>query len=226
MHDPGTRWTYGNSTRFLGEVIEHVSGEPLDRFLSSRIFGPLGMSDTSYDFPDEKRSRLAAAYSRSDGVLRGEPPADEYPIQVIGDGGSLLSTADDYARFMRLILGNGEFEGLRLLGAEWVTEMTRDQLDGITVTEQPGAQPALSRSFPLGADRDGFSLAFQVAKGTGPGERAPGSLSWAGLRNTHFWIDPTNGIGVVVLTQVLPFYDEEVMDALTMFERSLYAHLQ
>jgi CubicO group peptidase (beta-lactamase class C family) len=225
LHDPGARWTYGTSTRFLGDVIENVSGEPLDRFLQHRILEPLGMVDTSFELPSEKRERLVAGYARSDGVLRGEPPSDEYAAQVIGDGGSLLSTADDYARFTRLILGNGEFEGRQLLAADWMGEMTRDQLDGITVTEQPGAQPALSRAFPLGADRDGFSLAFQVAKATGPGERAPGSLSWAGLRNTHFWIDPTNGVGVVVLTQVLPFYDEGVIDVLNAFERSLYAHL-
>jgi CubicO group peptidase (beta-lactamase class C family) len=225
LHDPGARWTYGASTWFLGEIIARVSGQPLDRFLWSRIFEPLGMLDTSYELPAEKHARLVGSNTRSDGVLRGTPPPETLVPSVAGDGGTLVSTADDYARFIRLVLGQGETEGVRLLGAEWMAEMTRDQLENVTVTEQPGAVPALSAPFPLGAGRDGFGLGFQVAKATGPGERAPGSLSWAGLRNTHFWIDPTNGIGVVLLTQVLPFYDADVIDVLTTFERAVYAHL-
>lgn len=193
FHDPGARWTYGASTYFLGRIIEQVTGEPLDRFLDSRIVAPLGMAETSYELPPDKADRLVALYRRIDGHLAGEAPPDPYPPHLRGDGG-LLSTAQDYARFVQLLLRQGEVAGARLLSEAHVAEMSRHQLGGITVTKQPGAIPATSYAFPLGAGRDGFGLGFQVAAGVSDG-RSPGSLSWAGLRNTHFWVDPASGIG-------------------------------
>ncbi len=224
LHDPGARWTYGSSTYFLGRIIERVTDQTLDQFLTSRIFAPLGMTDTSYDLPPDKADRLVALYRRVDGRLEGEPRPDPYQPSVRGDGG-LLSTAQEYGRFIRLILGRGQLEGVRLVSPATIAEMSLDQLEGITVARQPGAIPDLSNPFPLGAGRDGFGLGFQVSAGE-PVGRAPGSLSWAGLRNTHFWIDPATGIGVVFLTQVLPFYDDSVIDVLTAFERTLYDHIR
>lgn len=225
LHDPGERWTYGSSTWFLGELIEAVSGESLDRFLDSRIFTPLGMGDTSFDTPAGAVDRRVSFYRRESGSLRGRPRAPSYQAQIRGDAG-LISTADDYARFMQLILGDGEGGNIRLLSPEGIEEMTRDQLPGITVLQQPDAQPGTSRPFPLGAGQDGFGLGFQVDAAENPTPRPPGSLSWAGLQNTHFWIDRENGLGVVLLTQLLPFYDDLVIDMLTSFERTLYEHLQ
>jgi methyl acetate hydrolase len=224
LHDPGARWTYGSSTYFLGRIIEQVTGEALDRFLDSRIFGPLGMAETSYELPPEKADRLVALYRRIDGQLAGEAPPESYRPNLRGDGG-LLSTSQDYARFVQLILRQGEVAGVRLLSVAGVAEMSRDQLEGLTVTTQPGAIPATSNAFPLGAGRDGFGLGFQVAAGVSDG-RAPGSLSWAGLRNTHFWVDPASGIGVVFLTQLLPFYDDSVIAVLRTFERTLYGRVR
>ncbi len=100
--------------------------------------------------------------------------------------------------------------------------MVRDQLEGIVVVEQPSASPNTALAFPLGADRDGFGLGFQVDAGDGIEGRAPGSLSWAGIANTHFWIDLENELGVVLLLQLYPFYDDEAIDLLTTFERTLY----
>ena len=102
--------------------------------------------------------------------------------------------------------------------------MARDQLEGLVVVEQPGALPNLSEAFPLGAGEDGFGLGFQVSSGSLAG-RASGSLSWAGIQNTHFWIDRENGIGVVLLMALLPFYDDKAIDLLTSFERTLYDEL-
>lgn len=225
LHDPGDRWTYGSSTYFLGRIIEEVTGERLDNFLDSRIFGPLGMNDTSFSLAAEDVGRLAAAYRRRDGGLEGEPRPETYEPQIRGDYG-LLSTADDYARFVRLILGEGEVHGTRLLSSEAVVDMTRDHLPDVTVTEQPGAIPATSNPFPLGAGHDGFGLGFQVDAVENPSPRSAGSLSWAGIRNTHFWIDPTSGLGVVLLTQIYPFYDGAVIDVLTTFEETLYEYVR
>jgi len=220
LHDPGVRWTYGASTYFLGRAIEEVTGQRLDQFLASRIFTPLGMTDTSYEPPESDYDRLVALYRVVDSRLEGVPRSGSFQPSVRGDGG-LVSTAQDYARFIRFILGRGELEGVRLLSAATVDQMATDQLEGITVTRQPGALPATSSAFPIGAGRDGFGLGFQVSAGE-PEGRAPGSLSWAGLRNTHFWVDPANGLGAVFMTQVLPFYEESVIEALTTFERTVY----
>lgn len=225
LHEPGERWTYGSSTYFLGRIIERVSGETLVEFLGSRVFDRLGMSDTSFDLDPADASRLVAIYGRKGITLMGQPNPPRYQANIRGDGG-LLSTADDYARFIRAILGNGATAGTRLLSAESVAEMTHDRLVAMTVTEQPGAIPSVSRSFPLGAGRDGFGLGFQVAA-VGPADMRPkGSLSWAGLLNTHFWIDRSNGLGVVLMMQVSPFYDQGAIDALRAFERALYQHVQ
>ncbi len=221
LHDPGARWTYGMSTAFLGWIIEEVSGRPLPEFLASRITGPLGMADTSFDLAPEDHGRLVAIYTRVDAGLEGQPRPDDYQPQVGGSSG-LLSTAGDYARFVQLILGGGERGGARLVSEESIAEMTRDQLEGITVVEQPSVLPNKAKAFPLGAGKDGFGLGFQVSVGESVGGRPPGALSWAGIENTHFWIDPTNGIGVVLMLQLLPFYDEKVIDLMTTFERTLY----
>lgn len=221
LHDPGARWTYGMGTAHLGWILEEVTGTSLAQFLQARIFGPLGMVDTSYDLTPEKSVRLVAQFRRQGEQLTASPRPDSIRGVARGDGG-LLSTAADYARFMQLVLGRGEREGVRLISEASWTEMTSNQLGDLTVVEQPGADPARSAPFPLGAGRDGFSLGFQVAQGDGPDGRADGSLSWAGLQNTHFWIDPRNGIGVVLLFQVLPFYDPQIIAVLREFERTLY----
>jgi CubicO group peptidase (beta-lactamase class C family) len=221
LHDPGARWTYGMGTAFLGWIIEGVSGQALPDFFESRILGPLGMDDTAFKLAEPNRSRLVASYRRVNGVLEGRPNAEVYRPTVRGDGG-LLSTADDYALFLQLILRRGELGGIRLISEQSVAEMVRDQLEGITVVEQPSVAPNTAMAFPLGAGQDGFGLGFQVAAGGDTGSRSPGSLSWAGIQNTHFWIDPERGLGVVLLLQFYPFYDDEAIDLLTAFEQTLY----
>lgn len=221
LHDPGERWTYGMGPAFLGWIIEAVSGESLSAYLNDRILSPLGMGDTSFDLAPQDKARLVALFRRVGDTLEGQRLTVPYLPFVRGDGG-LLSTADDYARFLQMILGRGEWRGKRLLKEESVAEMTRNQLGSLVVEEQPGALPAWSNAFPLGAGRDGFGLGFQVRMGDEPGTRPSGSLSWAGLENTHFWVDMKNGIGVVLLMQVLPFYDEKVIGLLTDFEHALY----
>ena len=226
LHDPGARWTYGASTYFVGRIVEEVSGESLDTFLRARVFTPLGMDDTSYELPAGKTQRLVALHRRHVNGLKGEQRPDRYQPVIRGDGG-LLSTADDYARFMRMILGGGETRGVRLLKLTSVAEMTRDQLTGlgIVVSEQPAAIPEKSLPFPLGAGLDGFGLGFQIDSPENQSPRAAGSLYWAGLWNTHFWMDPENSIGVTLLTQLLPFGDERVMDLFRRLETELYEQL-
>lgn len=224
LFDPGSRWMYGASTYVVGEIVEAVSGVALDRFFADSIFGPLGMHDTGFTLPAEGAPRLATVFSRSGDTLVPVPASVPYEVHVAGDGG-LLSTAADYGRFLRMLLNGGELDGVRILSAESVLEMTSNQIGELVVEEQPGAAPAWSRAFPLGAGRDKFGLGFQVSAGGEPGTRGPGSYGWAGLYNTEFWVDPVAGIGVVLLAQLLPFYDEGAVTLLTDFERALYSNL-
>ena len=225
LHDPGERWTYGVGTAFVGWIVEEVSKQALPDFLRAEIFEPLGMNDTSFNLGPSEIDRLVDLARRVDGVVTSGPRPDSLVGQGRGDGG-LVSTADDYARFIQLILGRGELDSVRLLSEAAVEEMSRNQLEGITVIEQPGAIPNLSRPFPpTGAGQDGFSLAFQVSTEEVEDRRRPGSLSWSGLGNAHFWVDPTTGIGVVLLFQIFPFYDEAVLDVMNRFEKVLYGEV-
>ena len=225
LHDPGERWTYGVGTAFVGWIVEEVSKQALPDFLRAEIFEPLGMNDTSFNLGPSEIDRLVELARRVDGVVTSGPRPDSLVGQGRGDGG-LVSTADDYARFIQLILGRGELDSVRLLSEAAVEEMSRNQLEGITVIEQPGAIPNLSRPFPpTGAGQDGFSLAFQVSTEEVEDRRRPGSLSWSGLGNAHFWVDPTTGIGVVLLFQIFPFYDEAVLDVMNRFEKVLYGEV-
>jgi len=226
LHDPGTRWTYGESTRVLGTLVEEVSGQPLDEFLAERIFVPLGMSDTFYKVPAPKTGRVATVHRMTpDGLVETPNPA-EITAPVYGDGG-LHSTAADYAKFIQLFLNEGRApNGMRLLSEATALLMGQNHTGSVLVEQQPAAIPALSEPFPLGAGRDTFGLGFQV---TGAHDdafaRSPGSMSWAGIFNTEFWIDPKRGIGGVLLMQYLPFYDAVAIETLQGFERRVYQGL-
>jgi CubicO group peptidase (beta-lactamase class C family) len=222
LHDPGARWTYGASTRVLGDVIERVTGGSLDAFFASRIFEPLGMRDTFFRVPDDKRARVIARYQRARGRLSEEPLAQVEEQPVRGDGG-LYSTARDYATFMQMLLNDGRAGGRRLLSARSMQLLRTNGIGSLKVGLQPAADAGRTRPFPIGAGRDTFSFGFQLAgPSTGRASRSAGSMSWGGLRNTHFWIDPPAGIGAVLMTQVLPFYDDDLMAVLGKFEETVY----
>jgi CubicO group peptidase (beta-lactamase class C family) len=226
LHDPGTRWTYGESTRVLGTLVEEVSGQALDEFLSERIFVPLGMSDTFYNVPTQKVARVVTVHRTTADGLVETPNAGEIASPVYGDGG-LYSTAGDYAKFIQLFLNSGRApNGTRLLSEATVELMGENHIGAVFVEQQPAALPALSEPFPLGAGRDKFGLGFQI---TGAHSerfaRSAGSMSWAGIFNTEFWIDPARGIGGVLLMQYLPFYDANAIATLQGFERRVYEGL-
>jgi len=231
LHDPGTRWTYGESTRVLGRIVEIVSGEPLDRFLKARLFDPLGMNDTSFTTMADRVARVATIHRKVDGRLVESPNAPDAqgaiasPVQ--GDGG-LNSTAADYAKFIQVILNDGVApDGRRLLSKRAVASIGANHTGKVRVERQPGAIPALSEPFPLGAGRDTFGLAVQVTGKPGDaGMRRPGSMSWAGIFNTEFWIDPAAGLGGILLMQYLPFYDANAIGTLQGFEKRVYQDLR
>ena len=226
LHDPGARWTYGESTRVLGTLVEEVSGQALEEFLSERIFVPLGMSDTFYNVPAQKVGRVVTVHRTAEEGLVETPNGADVTSPANGDGG-LSSTAADYAKFIQLFLNNGRApNGMRLLSEATVELMGENHIGAVFVEQQPGAVPALSDAFPLGAGRDKFGLGFQItAAHNDPFARSPGSMAWAGIFNTEFWIDPARGVGGVLLMQYLPFYDEAAIETLQGFERRVYEGL-
>ena len=226
LYDPGAEWTYAGGIGIVARVLERIEGRGLDSLIRERIFDPLGMHDTSYIVPAAKHDRVVTVHRSENGTLVESPRPVDIRSNVSGDAG-LYGTAGDYAKFIQLFLNDGVGpNGARVLSVESIRLMGQNQLGSVRVTLQDEPMPDLARAFPVGAARDGFGLGFQV---TGEHRdrhiRAPGSLSWAGIFNTEFWIDPATNIGAVLLMQYLPFYDQDAVETLAGFERRLYAGL-
>ncbi|MDH5397980.1 MAG: beta-lactamase family protein [Cyclobacteriaceae bacterium] len=226
LHEPGMRWTYGFSTGILGNILRKVTGKPLTILFKEYVFDPLGMEDTFYYIPQDKYRRLVTLHRKVHGVFCEEPRPvyKDQPLNIAGDGG-LYSTAGDYCRFMQLFLNDGTVHGNRLLSSETVNIMKQNQIGAVNVEIQYSSNKLISEDFPLGAGKDKFGLGFQIAMEKRPFRRSVGSLSWAGLYNTHFWIDFQKGIGGVLMLQVLPFYDSACINLLTGFEELVYSNL-
>lgn len=225
LHDPGAKFTYGESTRVLGTLVEEVSGQPLEEFLRERIFVPLDMSDTFYDVPPSRTNRVATIHRTTPQGFVEDPNPAEVTSPRNGDGG-LSSTAGDYVKFIQMFLNGGRApDGTRLL-SEATVQLIGQNHSRVLVELQPTTNPALSQPFPLGAGRDSYGLGFQITgKHNDAFARSPGSMAWAGIFNTEFWIDPARGVGAVLLMQYLPFYDAAAIEALQGFEQRVYQGL-
>ena len=224
--DPGESWAYGPSTRVLGSVVEVISGQSLDAFLDSRILRPLGMHDTSYVVPTAKYPRVVAVNTRgADGTFMEQPMPATLPATIAGDAG-LYGTAGDYALFLRMLLNRGKLGDQRILSEKSVKTMLEPHTGHVVVQLQESANPALSRNFPVGVGKDRWGLGFQLAAEQLPNRRSRGSGTWAGVFNTHFFIDPSKEVGVIVMMQTLPFYDEAAMNVYASAEEAVYKNLK
>lgn len=226
LFDPGERWHYSTGTDVVGRLVEAVSGQKLEDYFRAHILVPLGMNDTSYNVPESKGQRLVAqqqrAGARMDGAIELQNPQPGLTIEAPIGGGGLASTAEDYGRFMRMLLNGGTLDGARVLKAETVALMGQNHIGAISV---PALKSALPRSadFTFIADnRDKWGLGFLITVDQVAGKRSPGSLSWGGINNTFFWIDPARGIGGVIMMQYLPFADARALAVYDAFERGAY----
>ena len=206
VFQPGSSWNYSVSTDVPGRVVEVVSGQSLDEFFRTRIFEPLGMTDTRFHVPEDDLGRLAALY-----VPGGDRKAVRFdalgrvttqPPTFVSGGGGLVSTAADYHRFTQLLLGRGQVDGVRLLGDRTVRYMTRNQLPGNLDLEHFGQSGFAETAF----DGVGFGLGFSVVLDAAAGKvpTSEGSFAWGGAASTAFWVDPREEITAVFLTQLLP----------------------
>jgi CubicO group peptidase (beta-lactamase class C family) len=202
---PSEAWNYSVSTDVIGYLVGRISGQPFDAFLSERILEPLGMADTGFYVPEDKAARLAACYvAGSDGLrLSDDPRTSPYlsPPTFLSGGGGLVSTADDYLKFCRMLIGGGEFDGRRLV--------SRKTLELMAANHLPGGRDlgSMSRSLFSEATNEGvgFGLGFAVtldpARTLLPG--SAGDLFWGGAAGTYFWVDPREELIVVFMTQAL-----------------------
>ena len=227
LFEPGTQWIYGASVDWVGRLVEKLSGKNLEEYFRERIFTPLGMSDTFYNVPETKQARLVTVHRRQDG--RADAPLTELPNQTrppsttFNGGGGLVSTASDYIRFERMILNAGTLDSARILSTDTVAVMCKNQIGEVGVPAVKTALPNLSMDFTFINDgKDKWGLGFLFTTSQVAGKRSPGSLSWGGINNTYFWIDPTRGIAGVVMMQFLPFADTKALAIYDTFERGVY----
>jgi len=223
--DPGKRWEYGINIDIAGRMVEAVSGIDLESYFQRYIFAPLGMTDTSFIQRPQWESRLAAVHVRqADDSLKAidapPPPADR---EFYNGGGGLYSTAQDYMRFLRALMNGGFLDEERILKRDTVTLMGENQMGELDVLPMVSAIPQVSNDVELFPGmRKKWGLSFLINTEDGPNGRAAGSLAWAGINNTYYWLDPKSKIAGVLMTQVLPFADRFVLEALDNFEASVY----
>ena len=227
MFDPGDRWEYGINIDWVGKVVEAMSGQKLDRYFQEHIFGPLGMKDTSFKISPSQRARLATVHQRGEGGALApiEFGLPEDPEFLMG-GGGLYGTAGDYLTFARMIMQDGSFKGVQVLRPETVALMSQNHIGPIEVGVFKTAMPALSHDIELfpGMSKK-WGLSFLINTQPAPTGRSAGSLAWAGLANTFFWIDRAKRVCGVFLSQLLPFYDPAAIDVFGRFETEVYRAL-
>jgi methyl acetate hydrolase len=225
VSDPGREWHYGIGPDWLGLVIAAAAGKPVEAFFTSEIFAPLGMTDAVFDLDPARAARLVPAFARNgDGgldTIAFAPPADP---EVRGMGDALYGTPADYLRFLRMLLGKGALDGTRVLAPASVAALLANQTGALAIA------PMRSTSARFSADVELFpgiakshSLACLRVEADVPGMRRAGAQGWAGILNTHYWVDPAAGIAAVFMTQVLPFMDPRVAAAYAGIERAIYS---
>ena len=227
LFDPGDRWEYGINIDWAGKMVEEVSGQKLGDYMQANIFAPLGMTSTAFKITPDMRARMAKIHQRGDddGFEALDLELPQEPEFEMG-GGGLYSTVGDYTRFIRMILNKGSANGQQVLKPETVETMSRNQMGDCRVSMLKTVAPPLSNDaefFP-GISKT-WGLSFMINDEDAPTGRPAGSLAWAGLANSYYWIDPKNGIGGAYATQILPFVDKKSLPLYLNFETAVYRNM-
>ena len=231
LHDPGERWTYGVNIDWLGKIVEQQRGKRLGEVMAERIFAPLGITDMAFTMTDSMKARRVTIHDRAaDGKLTPLPDlALPQPPELDCGGHGLYASIGEYMKFIRMILNDGAGPNGRVLKAETVAKMCEDGLAkmGLQSTGWVTSIPSLSNAgefFP-GIEK-GWAYTFMTNREQTPSGRPAGSLMWAGLANSFFWIDRRNGVGGYWATQILPFQDIASYPGFVDFETALYRSLK
>jgi CubicO group peptidase (beta-lactamase class C family) len=223
MFEPGSRWAYGGSLDRVGRMVEIAGGQSLDRYFSDHITGPLGMNDTGFSLTAKQRARQASLHARdTNGKLLPQPLEKLDVPKVLSGRGGIYSTAPDYLTLLQALLNGGGLRETSILRPETVALMSENQIGNLEVGILKTTNPALSNDvdlFPGVRLRWGFGHMINIDPV--PDCRKAGSLTWAGLFNTYYWIDPTTRIAGVIMMQILPFADRQALKAYRQFERGI-----
>ena len=224
MFEPGTKWAYGGSIDNVGQLVEIASGMSIDRYFSENITGPLGMNDTGFVITEKQRARQASLHVRDpSGKLVPKPFEKLAATSAFSGGGGIYSTAPDYLTLLQALLNGGSLRRASVLRQDSVASMSTNQIGHIEAGVMRTANPALSNDvdfFPGVHLR--WGLGHMINVDPVRDGRAAGSLTWAGLFNTYYWIDPKKRIAGVIMMQILPFVDKQALVAYRQFERGIY----
>jgi CubicO group peptidase (beta-lactamase class C family) len=226
--DPGEKWDYGINIDWIGKAVERVSGQKLGEYLRDNLFEPLGMSNTAFKIGPEQRKRLVGMHTRgADGALAPMPFEIPQEPEFEMGGGGLYGTAADYLAFTQMFLNDGRAaDGTQVLKPETVKQAAQNQMGEVNVRLLKTAIPPYSNDaefFPGMVKK--WGLGFMINTERVPGRRSAGSLTWAGLGNTYFWIDPAKGVAGIILMQLVPFADAKALALYDRFENALYTSL-
>ena len=222
--DPGERWQYGINMDWVGKAVEAVSDQSLEIYFRENIFAPLGMTDTGFLISSAQKARVAPMSQREqDGTLK--PMAFEMPQrpEFFMGGGGLFSTPRNYIAFLQMLLHEGTFNGARVLKPETIALMQQNHIGDLDVQTLKTTQPETSQDanlFPGMVQK--WGLSWDINTQQGPAGRSAGSVAWAGLFNTYFWLDPSKRATGIIMTQLLPFADPEVLKLFAKFESGMY----
>lgn len=217
--DPGAGWGYGTSIDWLGLMCQRAAGERLESLITRRIFAPLGMADTLFALDDARRARLVPSYRVDDGVFAPFAMDPDPAPETYAMGSALYGTAGDYLRLLQMLLRGGE----GVLQPDSVDLLFQPQTGDLPASAMKSTNPKASADVNLFPGlRQQFGFGGLILAEDAPGRRRAGAMSWAGMLNTHFWVDRAADRAGVLLMQHLPFADDLAMDALRRFERAVY----
>jgi methyl acetate hydrolase len=228
VFDPGDKWEYGINIEWVGRIVEAVSGQPLDDYFHDKIFAPLGMQDTGYVISAEQRARQASVHQRqADGTLVPQPLETPSTPEFWSGGGGLYSTGRDYLAFLQMLLHGGSFNGAQLLRPETVALMGQNHIGNIPAGIMKTENPVRSNDvdfFPGAEVR--WGLGYMLNMQLGPNGRSAGTVSWGGIFNTYYWLDPVQRLTGLIMTQILPFADHRALKVYGQFESGVYNALK
>ena len=221
MFNPGERWEYGINIDWVGRLVEEASGQKLDAYCREHIFAPLGMRDTGFAVSAEQRARQANVHQReADGSLTPQPLETPIEREFLAGGGGLYSTAGDYLAFLQALLCGGG----PILNPETVASMADNHVGGLQAGILKTNAPLMTNDvdfFP--GQRVRWGLGYMLTLDPGPNGRSAGSVTWAGLFNTYYWLDAKRRVAGLIMTQILPFADRQAVALYGAFERAVYA---
>lgn len=226
LFEPGAQWKYGSSFKWVGKIIEKVSGQDLETYFRENVTGPLQMNHTWFNVPDSLKDKIVSWGIRDSIAFQENPRIPKQAVTTYNAGGGLFGSPKDYLTFLTCLLDEGKYEGGQLLKPESVNLMFKNHLaDNMTIDyELPDTLSVINRRFLDESDKHG--LAWAIEANADERIRPKGSGYWGGVANCYYSIDNENGLAIVYFNQFLPFNDKEAYEFYRLFEKEVYSKIR